>query len=281
MQKITKHIKPLLFLYLLLLFACEQNLVKSNDSFDDQLIQSIIDAEKADVNLSDLPILSSDIIERDYNEYVDLYAKKASNLGYQVSMDEKNYKIGHHNEVYFNLEGRELKSKRGYRKKEGFRCFEVILPATFVMPDASSIIIQNEDDYMMLKDWYENNLETDDKPSLQYPVDIIYKDGDIETVNNDEEMMHNKMNCRDWDDEKKDDCFTIVYPISFIMPDGSNISMLDEQDWDSIKFWYEQNSNVDNRPILQYPITIINKDNSSEIINNDDEMLLLKQNCRN
>ena len=281
MQKITKHIKSLLFLYLLLLFACEQNIVKSNDFFDDQLIQSIIDAEKVDVNLSDLPILSSDIIESDYNEYVDLYVKKASNLGYQVSMDEKNYKTGHHNEVYFNLEGRELKSKREYRKKEGFRCFEVILPSTFVMPDASSIIIQNEDDYMMLKDWYENNLETDDKPSLQYPVDIIYKDGDIETVNNDEEMMHNKMNCRDWDDEKKDDCFTIVYPISFIMPDGSNISMLDEQDWDSIKFWYEQNSNVDNRPILQYPVTIINKDNSSEIINNDDEMLLLKQNCRN
>ena len=52
------------------------------------------------MNLSDLPILSSDIIERDYNEYVDLYPKKASNLGYQVSMDEKNYKIGHHNEVY-------------------------------------------------------------------------------------------------------------------------------------------------------------------------------------
>ena len=88
MQKITKHIKSLLFLYLLLLFACEQNLTKSNDFFDDQLIQSIIDAEKVDVNLSDLPILSSDIIESDYNEYVDLYVKKASNLGYQVSMDE-------------------------------------------------------------------------------------------------------------------------------------------------------------------------------------------------
>ena len=69
-------------------------------------------------------------------------------------------------------------------------------------------------------------------------------------------MMRNKVNCRNWDDEKKDDCFAIVYPISFIMPDGSNISMLNQEDWYSIKFWYEQNPNVGNRPTLQYPIGI-------------------------
>ena len=278
----NNFIKISFYVCFLLIFSnCEKDITKSDNIFDDQLIQDIIDAEKIEINISDLPSSSINLIEKDYSDYIDLDVEKASGLGYQVSMDGKDYKTGYHNELYFNLNGRELKSEKRRKNKDGFQCFELILPIIFMMPDASSIVVQDDDDYSLLKNWYQNNSGFNDKPLLQYPIDIIYKNGDIETISNDQEMIRNKMSCRDWDDKNKYDCFNIVYPISFTMLDGSTISMSDEGDWGAIKSWYEQNPDTDHRPELQYPITIINKDNSSTIINNDEEMSSLKENCRN
>ena len=98
------HIKTSLILLSLLIFAgCENSMTKSDETFDDELMQDIIDAEKIDINMTDLPSQSSTVIDQDYNDYIEIDAKMASGLGYQVSMDDKGYKPGDHNEVYFNL----------------------------------------------------------------------------------------------------------------------------------------------------------------------------------
>ena len=117
---------------------------------------------------------------------------------------------------------------------------------------------------------------------MQYPVNIIYRDGDTQTINNDEEMESTKADCRKWDDDKKDwDCFRLVYPITFIMLDGSAISMQDEEDWMELKSWYEVNPDIEERPILEYPVEIIYRNGSSNTINNDEEMASAKEDCRN
>ena len=201
------HIKTSLILLSLLIFVgCENSMTKSDETFDDELMQDIIDAEKIDINMTDLPSLSSTVIHQDYNDYIEIDAKMASGLGYQVSMDGKGCKPGYHNEVYFNLEGRKLKPKRDRGDKEGFKCFELVLPVTFVMPDGSSIAIKDENDYMAVRDWYGNNSDSIEKPTLQYPVNIIYRNGDTQIINNDEEMGSTKADCRKWDDKKKK-CF--------------------------------------------------------------------------
>jgi hypothetical protein len=192
------HIKTSLIILSLLIFVgCENSMTKSDKMFDDQLMQDIIDAEKIDINMTDLPSLSRTVIDQDYNDYIEIVAKMASGLGYQVSMDGKGCKTGYHNEVYFNLEGRKLKSKRDRGDKDGFKCFELVLPATFVMPDGSSITVEDENSYMAVRDWYANNSDSKEKPTLQYPVNIIYRDGDTKTINNDEEMASVKEDCRD------------------------------------------------------------------------------------
>ena len=194
------HIKTSLILLSLLIFVgCENSMTKSDETFDDELMQDIIDAEKIDINMTDLPSLSSTVIDQDYNDYIEIDAKMASGLGYQVSMDGKGYKPGDHNEVYFNLKGRKLKSKRDRGGKDGFKCFELIIPVTFVMPDGSSIAVEDENGYMAVRDWYGNNSDSIEKPTLQYPVNIIYRDGDTKTINNDEEMESTKEDCRDDD----------------------------------------------------------------------------------
>ena len=240
-----------------------------------------IDADKIDINMTDLPSQSSTVIDQDYNDYIEIDAKMASGLGYQVSMDGKGYKPGDHNEVYFNLKGRKLKSKRDRGDKDGFKCFELVLPATFVMPDGSTITVEDENGYMAVRDWHANNSDSKEKPTLQYPVNIIYRDGDTQTINNDEEMGSTKVDCRKWDDDKKDwGCFRLVYPITFIMQDGSAISMIDKEDWMELKSWYEENPDKEERPILEYPVEINYGDGSTKTINNDEEMASAKEDCR-
>ena len=282
MEGSKMHIKTSLILLSLLIFVgCENSMTKSDKMFDDQLMQDIIDAEKIDINMTDLPSLSRTVIDQDYNDYIEIDAKMASGLGYQVSMDGKGCKTGYHNEVYFNLEGRKLKSKRDRGDKDGFKCFELVLPATFVMPDGSSITVEDENSYMAVRDWYANNLDSKEKPTLQYPVNIIYRDGDTQTINNNEEMGNTKADCRKWDDDKKDwGCFRLVYPITFIMQDGSAISMIDKEDWMELKSWYEENPDIEEKPALQYPVNIIYRDGDTKTINNDEEMASAKEDCR-
>jgi len=280
MKKNIIYITPLFISFVLLISSCDKSIAKSEEDFDHQLIQNIINANKLDISISDLPAASNAVIEQEYNEYMDIEASLASGLGYQVSMDGKEYKIGYHNEIYFNLEGRKLYSKKNRRDKDGFKCFELIFPFTFIMPDASSIIIEQEDDYMMIRDWYSNNLDSEEKPILDYPVSVIYKDGSVRIMNNHEDMEDKKSDCKKRDDEKDWECFSIVYPITFTMRDGSIISMSDEGNWDELKSWYDQNLDTEERPTLNYPIEINYKDGTSQTVNNDDEMSAAKYNCR-
>ena len=282
MERSKMHIKTSLILLSLLIFVgCENSMTKSDEMSDDQLMQEIIDAEQIDINMTDLPSLSRTVIDQDYNDYIEIDAKMASGLGYQVSMDGKGYKPGDHNEVYFNLEGRKLKSKRDRGDKDGFKCFELLLPVTFVMPDGSSITVEDENGYMAVRAWYGNNSDSKEKPTLQYLVNIIYRDGSTKTINNAEEMKSTKADCRKWDDDKKDwDCFRLVYPITFILPDNSVILMADEKDWMELKSWYEVNPDIEERPILEYPVEINYRNGDTKTLNNDEEMASAKEDCR-
>ena len=141
---------------------------------------------------------------------------------------------------------------------------------TYVLPDGSTLEISDEEDeagWESLKSWYDANPESDERPSLQYPVDIIFESEDsdeseILTINNEEEMMEAKEECREmWGGEEweKDECFELVYPVTYVLPDGSTIEISSEGDeagWESLKSWYDENPESDERPSLQYPVDL-------------------------
>ena len=269
----------LIMLSLLIFLGCDNLSTKSDGTYDDDLITAIIESEQEDIAIEEMPALSRSTINQDYNDFIEMDARMAPNLGYQVSMDGKNYKPGDHNEVYFNLKGRKLIPRKGEHNRDRFKCFELVLPVTFIMPDGTSIVIENENDYGDVKTWYINNLDSKKKPHLQYPVNIIYKDGITEIINDDEEMRSIKDVCRKRDDKKYWDCFKIEYPITFILDDDSTISMEDPEGWAELKTWHEANPDSE-RPTLQYPVVIIYHDGTSKTINNDEEMRIAKENCR-
>ena len=105
------------------------------------------------------------------------------------------------------------KDDKDWDREEKEKCFELIMPYTLIMPDASSITIETEEDREKVEEWYKNNPDSKDRPSLEYPVDVVIETDEGEstiTVNSDDEMKEIQGRCekerRDKDRDGKDKC---------------------------------------------------------------------------
>ncbi len=89
---------------------------------------------------------------------------------------------------------------------------------------------------------------------------------------------------KDWDGKDKEDkdksnCFDLVYPISYIMPDGSTITGDEKEVETAIKAWYEANPDSAEKPVLNYPVDIVWEDGATETIENEEAMIDIKEGC--
>ena len=288
---------------LIMIIGCQSSPTDSFDISDGELIQLIRESSKVGISMDELPNQSITVIENDM-EYEGIGAKIASDLGYEVDLAGRGHKCGDRNEIYFNLEGRKLdpndwgRKGRGWDRdgwdtddwvrdggdKKDWKCFDLVLPVTFNMPDGSTITvtIDDEDGWAELKGWYEQNPGVEEKPTLQFPVEISFEETTA-IINNDDEMRGAYRRCGGRDD--KWDCFEIVYPVTYIMPDGSTITVTidDEDGWAELKDWYEYNSDSEERPAIQYPVDILIRTEDGETtvtINNQEEMEAAEEECR-
>ena len=304
MKKLNTIILPLMILFLV--SGCTKDEPKGMS--DAELVQAIIDAEdKTEVSMEELPSIARGAMEEDYlNEYLHLYSMKASMLGYEVSIAGRPGNSGKRDEVYFDIDGKKL-DPGNYRGKEDgewseandrgtntdWRCFDIVYPITIQMPDGSTLSIDGEEDtdLEIVKNYYEEN-DTEEKPSMVFPINIITYEGVTKTINSEEDMSDAYRGCsgrdreKNWDRER--DCFELVYPVTYVLPDGSTIEISDEEDeagWESLKSWYEANPESEQRPSLQYPVDIVYESEESEdgetvTINSEDEMMVAKGECR-
>ena len=255
---------------------------------DAELIQAIASAaDKQSINLEQLPYISQNVLNNDYSESYFDDAKFAPQFGYEViTRREWGMYIGNRWPVYFDLNGRELRNGRDFGEDhDRNECFMLLYPVTFVMPDSSTIT--GEDGKTIcraIKEWYEANPDSKERPVLQYPVDVTLSDGTTITINNADEMDSLQQDCNNEYRNGHGDhasCFELVYPVTYIMPDGSEITVADKTDLTAIKSWYEANPDSNDRPVLKYPVDVTLSDGSTMTINNADEMDSLKQDCDN
>ena len=301
-------IKLFTLIYLFFFFAgCQLGEKQGSGISDAELVQLIIAAQKEQISVSELPAKSILYLESDI-EYDEIETHIALELGYEVKRIGNGSRIGHRNEVYFNLEGRKLdptnwSGERQDREiygeysaekdRDDWRCFYMVFPVTFVMPDGSTITVASDDEsgWSELKSWYESNDAYDSRPSIQYPIDIVFdsEEGEIsETIHNDEDMDLALEECkaalyedRDWIEKE---CYKLVFPVTFVMPDGSTITVEsdDESGWSELKSWYESNESEE-EPSLQYPVEIIRDTEQGEetiVINSEEELAEVKETCR-
>ncbi len=86
----------------------------------------------------------------------------------------------------------------------------------------------------------------------------------------------------DKSDNYKRDCFELIYPVTFIMFDESEIIVNGKDDadgWGEIKAWYEAHPDVAQKPALKYPVDIKWKDGTVTTITGNEEMRRAKASC--
>jgi len=273
-------------LFILLMFGCQRNMTDSGElSSDDQLIMSIQNAtDKQEIDTDQLPLASREVLDRDYVEHITVGASMAPELGYEVLLGGMESRMGDRSEAYFDLEGRELRdsgSARDEDERDREQCFELVYPVTFIMPDRSTITIDNEEDWGGIRSWYEANPGSEERPALQYPVEISFDEEETLTIDNEDEMRRVYEYC-DGEDEYDRECFELVLPVTFVMPDGSSITIDNEEDWGDLRGWYEANPGSEEEPALQYPVDIVYETDDGTVtvtINNDAEMDAAEDEC--
>ena len=127
------------------------------------------------------------------------------------------------------------------------------------MPEQSRTYVQNDSEYDEIGSHFASE--------LGYEVERI---GNGHRSGQRNEVYFNlegrKLDPNDWGDKGRDwgivkedwECFLLVFPITFDMPDGSTITVEtdDEDGWSEIKSWYEANPGSEERPMIQFPVVI-------------------------
>ena len=76
------------------------------------------------------------------------------------------------------------------------------------------------------------------------------------------------------------ECFRLVFPVTFIMPDGTEITGDSEEEVGmAMREWYANNPGVEEGPELQYPVDIMFEDLSTLTVNSNEEMRAAYENC--
>ncbi len=176
-----------------------------------------------------------------------------------------------------NKDDSDLKQDNPEANKEA--CIEMVFPLTYIMPDGSTITGNDGMELRLaMKDWYEAHPDAAKRHALQYPVDVIFKGRPL-TINNETEMIRIKKAC----EGEKEPCFVFIYPITYILPDGTSITIISEDDRENmiaVRLWYRENPGIEEKPALQYPVKIkFVKDGTIVTINNDEEMIIAKKKC--
>ena len=195
----------------------------------------------------------------------------ALGLGYEFTYSQIDTNEPSFKKIYFNLEGRELISEKD-KNHTSQGCFRLSYPVTFIMPDESNITIYNDEDWDEIKIWYNSN-DIENRLDLKYPVDIIYSNGEVVTINTTNEMLEAKTSCVV--------CIGLVYPVVFILPNQTTISVESNtySGWEELKNWYQNNPNSEFNWNMQYPIDIILEDGTITTVNSLSEIEILKQDC--
>ena len=169
-------------------------------------------------------------------------------------------------------------------------CFEFVFPIDVTLTDGSTQTIASQEELdVFIKTWFDQNPESEDFPSLNYPITIVV-DSTTATVQSEEELCEIIEQCFDdfdfdgeWGDdfdEILEDCFEVIYPIDVTLPDGTTQTVNSDDELEQlIETWYEQNPESEECPTPNFPIDIITSDMDTVAINSEMELDNVIEEC--
>ena len=161
-------------------------------------------------------------------------------------------------------------------KEEDKWCFDFVYPVTLTMPNGCAHTVYNIDEMTNLPKTYDDKTPNFDvKPVIQFPVDILFKDFLSKTINSEDELLLAKKEC-----EEEGGCFELGYPQTYVMVDGTAFSANNEEELKmAMTTWYDANSDSEEKPTLEYPVTITFKDGTAASIESETAMIQAKEDC--
>lgn len=80
--------------------------------------------------------------------------------------------------------------------------------------------------------------------------------------------------------KRRAQCFQFVFPIDFIMPDDSSITLESKEDWSLIREWYAANPDAEGRPTLVFPLDVTLEDGTVQTLIDNEELKAVKDSCK-
>jgi hypothetical protein len=271
-----------------LLYSCEEE--GANPTLTDtELIAAIQTASKVNIDASELPSSAATVVTNDFSESFVADAQVAATLGFQVTLiRERGSRVGESESAFFDITGRELnagdstrrqrRDERG-RKKRGPQqrdCFDFVFPISLTVADGTAFTLASQEDFSQVKEWYQANPDNREHPEFVFPLDISFG-GEVMTINNMEELQDARGLCQE--DRSRGKCFELVFPITVVMPDASEIILNSREDRRQIRAWYEENPDAEDKPTVVFPIDITYEDGTTVTINSEEELIAAKEGC--
>ena len=172
-------------------------------------------------------------------------------------------------------------------------CYEITFPITFVYEDGTTVTVETEADLEAIF-----NEDAENFPwQIGFPVNLIDPEtGETVSAADEEELFNYFLECEDFDDGEWDDedgpwddenpcdsidfgfgtfgCYDLVFPISFVLEDGSIVTAEDE---DALGDIFLSSGPVD----FSYPINLEDEDDEILVANNEEELFALLEECDN
>lgn len=201
------------------------------------------------------------------------------------------FEVIHKNGEVISIESEEMLKRlrkscvKPDRPHDRKRCFKIVFPVTIVFPDGStSEVADMEAMYNAFREWKANNPDSDERPTLDFPIDAELKSGAIITLESQEQLVRLKKRCNRGDrpgDRDFGACFRIVFPVSIVFPDGTTTEVSGPRAIKiAVKEWKELNPDSDERVMLGFPLTVKFKDGSTQEVSNKEELVELKKECK-
>ena len=91
--------------------------------------------------------------------------------------------------------------------------------------------------------------------------------------------LRRERDTRETDGRDRRECYELVFPVTFLLPDGTEVSGTAQELRQAISRWYEANADTRARPTLQYPVDIELRDGTIVTINEEEQMRRVYQQC--
>lgn len=157
-------------------------------------------------------------------------------------------------------------------------CFDFVYPVTYVMPDGSKITVEDESGLQDLRSWYETHPDVSERPAFQYPMNVTFRYGTLVKANDMEDLRRIYAGCGEEETEASS-CFDFVYPITYLMPDLSKITIEKKEDFELLRKWHFENPDAEGSTLLEFPVNIVSPDGSSSTINDQEELEFAIRSC--